>query len=627
MEEDPIPYRKVHFSYPELSFAVQQNPISRGKSYVTFLSKALFFTLLIIVIPLFPSRAPDFINQSVLNKFWELIHLLFIGIAVSYGLFSRRNVEMDTERNSRIDNLQSDMSRMFHVSSIFEDGYENPYAFDEKRVCQSRSGRYFLGEPGTFWSEESAVIDEQCKPDYLSFSGNGLANSVVYDERNLIQAWNSQYFQSESMVVKAQPNQATGDQWDTESRSGGDYQPLGLPVRRLKSRSRKRESPQFVNGSESGSGSQGSTTSSDKSRNGEFGDLGPQNLEPKFHEAVASASPIPWRSRSGRTEMREKVSPVTRPSHFRPLSVDEAQFESIKMKSSLRSRLSFSSQANSISSSPKMRSPSHSSSSEALNSKMEDVRKAKSSQGSSPPSSSPSPSPSPSPPKPRNEKVSSSALHARGYSFSSLDENDLRGSKDNLKDSSGGRRDQEMKCTSFIKASSRGKSVRTIRNSINTGLTSEATCYGEMQRKQTGEKVDKTCNSLKIGANGYMKMKNGGIDDNGNESSKQCFDNPIPPNVPKPTFARHEKKEKQEFSEKDCVESEEDLEIEAENLQVSSEEDAAVLDPVKHAGADSDEVDKKAGEFIAKFREQIRLQKTASFERSRGLSIRGNCFR
>lgn len=59
-----------------------------------FLQKALIFVFFVLVLPLFPSQAPEFItNQTIVNKFWELIHLLFIGIVISYGLFSRRNTD------------------------------------------------------------------------------------------------------------------------------------------------------------------------------------------------------------------------------------------------------------------------------------------------------------------------------------------------------------------------------------------------------------------------------------------------------------------------------------------------------------------------------------------------------
>lgn len=59
-----------------------------------FLQKALLFMFLALILLLFPSQAPEFFtNQTVANKFWELIHLLIIGIVISYGLFSRRNTE------------------------------------------------------------------------------------------------------------------------------------------------------------------------------------------------------------------------------------------------------------------------------------------------------------------------------------------------------------------------------------------------------------------------------------------------------------------------------------------------------------------------------------------------------
>ncbi|KAL5539215.1 hypothetical protein UlMin_044511 [Ulmus minor] len=385
--EDSSPYTKSHFPYPELlNPTIQPNPIRRGKSCSRFVCKALIFALFMAILPLFPSQAPDFINQSLITKFWELLHLLFIGIAVSYGLFCRRNVEMGDENYSKIDSLEYDMSRMFHVSSMYEDGYENPYGLDEKGVFRSRN-QHSLGEETTLCSDGSTV-DEQCNPN-LSISENGVENSCGYGEDSQVQAWNSQYFQGEPMVVVNQPNYAV-DEWG-EPRSRVDYKPLGLPVRSLKSRSRKRESPEYVNGNESGSGSSASSRNSDQGRNdGMFGDMGSQNFEQRFDEAVASPSPIPWRSRSGRMRMREKAGNVTRSSHFRPLSVDETQFESLKTRS-LRSNLSFSSQGSFVSSSLGKYSPSHSIASDILSSNMEDVNNAKSSQGSCASSGSPSP--------------------------------------------------------------------------------------------------------------------------------------------------------------------------------------------------------------------------------------------
>ena len=786
------PYGESHFPYPDLNPALlQPNPMRprpRGKSCTHFLFKALLVAVVIIVLPLFPSQAPEFINESIITKFWELLHLLFIGIAVSYGLFCRRNVEMGIETQSKIENLQYDMSRMFHVSSFYEDGYENLHGSDEKRVIQSCNDQFhLLGESEPLFSTGNTVIGEQCNPN-LHVGENDFENSCDYGDENTIQAWNSQYFQGESMLVLAQPNYGLGE-WG-EARSTVDYKPLGLPIRSLNSRVRKRENPELVNGYDSPSGSQGSSSeNSVKGQNENFDELGPQNVEDKFNEAVASPSPIPWNSRSGRTERRENLSSVSRPSHFRPLLVEETQFESLrtpslrstasfsshanpmcsslgnaspshsvnsegmssKMKDegiktessktqntvfaadhshvsrpshfrpfsvdetqfeslrklrtpSLRSCASFSSHASSMSSSPGNGSPSHSVSSEVISSKMEDegsktpsfqgsyassglpsptkptkrdVRKAKSSSGSGLPSppksindkasevmnseveeegsktngfqgspvSSGLPSPpkptkpdvtktksyqgssasgSPSPPKQMNDKASFSGFHTRGYSCSSLYENDSKGPKNYLTELSESRREDllsskeskpssvtsEMKALSPAKPSLRGKSVRTIRS---RRLTSKA--------YDNGAKTEEMYGDVETAYVRKETVRKEGIDSLVIGSSKPDLD--IHCAIAKHTVPEYQKTVMEEFSENVSAGPEEGAENEAEKFRLSSGEDADSKS-VNDATADSNEVDKKAGEFIAKFREQIRLQKVASMERSRGLRLGGN---
>ncbi|CAL9006591.1 unnamed protein product [Prunus brigantina] len=630
--EDLSPYRKPHFPHSELNSAIHPNPIKQGKSYMMhFLFKALFFALVIMVLPLFPSQAPDFINHTILTKFWELIHLVFIGIAVSYGLFSRRNVERGFENPSNLGSSESYMPRIFPVSSNFDDGYENPCGSDEKRVVGlgTWNSQYFVGNPVTVSSHESTGFDAQCKPS-LPVHEHGSENSYGYKENNLTQAWSSQYFQGEPMVFVAQPNYGLNE-WG-KPRSIVDSEPLGLPIRSLKSRVRDQDSSEFVTRSESGSSSNFSPNSSDKSRNGEFGDLGPLNLEEEFNEATAAPFPVHRGSSSGRMERGKRVGSSGRPSHLRPLSVDETQFESMKTRS-LRSTLSFSSessQTSSMSSSPKEESFARSISSEALNSKVNNLKKRKSSQGSSSPSGLPS-----SPPKPITEKVSMSTLHSRGYSIGSFHEEDLRRSSENyFKDlsGSGSEEDQlgnkelgpaslrsDVKPASLTKASLRGRSVRTIRPS----------------RLTTDDKVEKMCDN--VGAISMRKdiIQNGGTDKKffDNVTGKLDLGNSL--HMPKPTIPKYQKKEMQEFHGNVVAEeSEDDSESEAENFLVSSEDEdadpaaatAATCNSVNVAGPDS-EVDKKAGEFIAKFREQIRLQKVASLDRSRGLGTSGNCFR
>ena len=644
---DSSPYTRTHFPFSELNTT---NPKCKGKSFTNFFFKALFFAIFLLVLPLFPSQAPDFINQTILTKFWELIHLLFIGIAVSYGLFSSRNAQMGMEEtHSNFDNSVSYVSRMLNVTSIFEDGFENPCGSDEKRVIFDSE---HMGLP--VCSNGSTVVEEQCEPHFAMYE-NGFENPYGCDQNNVVQAWNSQYFQGESVVVVAQPSYGL----DECGKPGSfiDYKPLGLPVRSLKSKVRKRDGAEFTSGSESSSGSRGSSTSrsSDSTRRGgNFGDLGPMKLEQEFDEAAAAAaaavaSSIPWRSRSMRNGMRNRVGNGNRSAHFRPHSVDETQFESLKSQS-FTSTASFSSHASSVSSSQSVSSESQNSSTEALG-------KQKSSQGAFLEASL-------SPRIPKTGKGSLNVLHSRHYSIGSAsgrevsrssedelkewsrsrredprdsigsasDRDVSRSSKDELKEWSRSRREVprdskesspdssklNMSPTSLTKAPSRGKSVRTIRASR---LPAGAMKNGEICQNQIDHKDEKRRENLE---EAYMRKDKAkvAVESLMIGTSKQNLDNPYP--MPNGTNAMYHKKG--EFSENAALGSEQDSESEAESFQVSSEEDA-VPGSVDDAGPYSDEVDKKAGEFIAKFREQIRLQKMASIGRSREVGMGGNHFR
>ncbi|KAF8081372.1 hypothetical protein N665_0890s0010 [Sinapis alba] len=165
-----------------------------------FFSKSILFGMFLLALPLFPSQAPDFVGETVLTKFWELIHLLFVGIAVAYGLFSRRNVESNVElRMSCVD--ESSLSYVSRISSVFEEEEEE----ELESSCSFESGR------------ASVVVKEMNKSESLS----------EYGEINQVQAWNSQYFQGRSKVVVARP--AYGLDGHVV------HQSLGLPVRSLRS--------------------------------------------------------------------------------------------------------------------------------------------------------------------------------------------------------------------------------------------------------------------------------------------------------------------------------------------------------------------------------------------------------
>ncbi|XP_065857614.1 uncharacterized protein [Euphorbia lathyris] len=162
-----------------------QNKPDTIKFYSRFLYKALVVTIFLVLLPIFPSQAPEFITQTLNTRGWEFLHLIFVGIAVSYGLFSRRNDESEKDNSpSKLDNAQSYVSRFLQVSSVFDDEVDGP----------------------------------------------GLSRC---DGVSTVQTWNNQYYRNEPVVVVADQNL---DQQQKSSNSRVGEKPLLLPVRSLKSR-------------------------------------------------------------------------------------------------------------------------------------------------------------------------------------------------------------------------------------------------------------------------------------------------------------------------------------------------------------------------------------------------------
>ncbi|XP_062073924.1 uncharacterized protein LOC133778117 [Humulus lupulus] len=288
---------------------------NQSKFHSNFLYKAAIVTLFLIVLPLFPSQAPDFINQNLITRSWELIHLLFVGIAISYGLFSRKNDDAEKENgNSKLDNAQSYVSRLLQVSSVFDDEPENPSVSDDNKV----------------------------------------------------QTWSSQYYRNEPpMVVVAKESSVTNENGGNSNGSRTGERPLLLPVRSLRSRipESATEDGAIENAVVSGSGvtRPNSKTASKRfssNSNKEFGELDHDELEEKLKESVVLPSPIPWRSRSGRLEMKEEVN-----SSSHHASMGEHEFSRVESRVP-RTQPSRLTRPSSFSSSPSLSSPNNSSESQ-----------------------------------------------------------------------------------------------------------------------------------------------------------------------------------------------------------------------------------------------------------------------
>ncbi|XP_058213471.1 uncharacterized protein LOC131325293 [Rhododendron vialii] len=604
-----------------------------SKSYSVFLCKSLFIALVLVSLPLFPSQAPEFISQTILTKLWELLHLLFIGIAVSYGLFGRKNAEIDREIQPKLDSSQTYLSGISHISSIFDNVYENPYGSDEKRMIQNRNTRdlenglenpYGFDEKIMIQTEKSQHLESEWrKPRSLNFQKD--LETAFMDEKKVSETECCLYFNSESIVFVSQENSVL-DEWGEKPKGEIYYKPLGLPVRSLRSRIVDHDIPEYLKGNGSGSDSKGSSKDSGKIG---FRGLTPINLDQKFKETVSLTSSS-GDSRSYRSEVREdKISSNT----F--VSVGKSESDHINSHSFWSPIFSQTSpkpspwcskeipdsedeglEGNGDESSVTMRTRGFSIGSM---SEMKPQRKCdpcpKEIQGSE---------------KEGLEGIreeSSVTMKTRGFSIGSLSEMKVQRKRDEkLKGFSKSKREEPMgrgnwgveswkteeKPKSPVKPFLRGKSVRTIRASENV---LEGPKMGDIYLDHLEGKVGKKTSCDKF-------------------ESRQNLDNF--PRKQRSKLSKHHNGERREYVQTNEVESEVDSESEFEKFQVSSEDEeaqseiangkeeeeeaaaaAAQSEIANGEELDPNEVDKKAGEFIAKFREQIRLQKIASIKGGR----------
>ncbi|KAI3468995.1 hypothetical protein Pfo_025658 [Paulownia fortunei] len=493
-----------HTSKPQiLDPEVSSDPANPSKFFGHFLYKAALVTVFLVVLPLFPSLAPEFINQTLHARSWELLQLIFVGIAVSYGLFSKKNDETEKDHGLKFDNAQSYVSKLLQVSSVFDDE-----------------------------SEIQTVIEE-----------------------NKFQTLNSQYYRGEPVVVVAKESPLAKEENGVTSEIG--QKPLLLPVRSLKQRVSEPNEVDLadesggknssVNRSSLSSGSKRFSSNSRKQRNGEVGGLNVQKLEEKLEENVVLPSPIPWRSRSGRMEIKENGDGP--PSFLVSASMEEPELNRLESRSFRSSRPNSSSKNLSPSpsiSTPQKLSPSISFSSESQAKSSEDSVREKNFSSSPPPA----PPPPPTPPFLRNSVL--------------------------------------VKSNSSVKNNAVSPN-KVLRRSVRSAPAEE------MKKKST------PYDAKFIETKGYTDtMMNGKI-----------------PNEAMQTYVKLPKEERNELVEKVMMETtdeESEAETEDDYFEGSSGNGEAATDnSVNDVGPD---VDKKADEFIAKFREQIRLQRIESIRKS-----------
>ncbi|KAK8944407.1 hypothetical protein KSP39_PZI007994 [Platanthera zijinensis] len=99
---------------------------AQKKILSNFLYKAILFAIFIALLPLFPSHNSTSTSPTLLSRTWELLHLVLVGVAVSYGLFSQRNADPDPDKDIdaaalKADSPHSYVSRLLQISPVFDE--------------------------------------------------------------------------------------------------------------------------------------------------------------------------------------------------------------------------------------------------------------------------------------------------------------------------------------------------------------------------------------------------------------------------------------------------------------------------------------------------------------------------
>lgn len=122
------------------------DPPAQKKILSNFLYKSILFAIFIALLPLFPPHISTSTAPTLLSRTWELLHLLLVGVAVSYGLFSRRNPDADNDKDSaaavKPDSPHSYVSTFLQISPVFD---EDSAAGDSK--LETWSSQYRSPDP------------------------------------------------------------------------------------------------------------------------------------------------------------------------------------------------------------------------------------------------------------------------------------------------------------------------------------------------------------------------------------------------------------------------------------------------------------------------------------------------
>ncbi|KAM3375510.1 hypothetical protein P3S68_014224 [Capsicum galapagoense] len=163
MDQDSPPYYISKNKKPNCEL-VPTNHADSCKFYNMFSFKTMLVVILVVALPFFPLGTPEIISQTLNTGNWELVQLILVGIAVSYGLFSKKSddeIENEYLYSSKFNNGQS---RLLEVSSFFYDEAEKHDECDENRVQTWNNCQYYSGKPIVVVAKEIASSRSVEKP-------------------------------------------------------------------------------------------------------------------------------------------------------------------------------------------------------------------------------------------------------------------------------------------------------------------------------------------------------------------------------------------------------------------------------------------------------------------------------
>ncbi|KAI4364842.1 hypothetical protein MLD38_020880 [Melastoma candidum] len=318
-----------------------RNSTRTRKLFSSFLFKAAVAVLVLVFVPVMSSHPPEYIvGQAAPVRGWEILHILFVGIAVSYGLFSKRNAAVDGaeegEKNGsnanagKLKNTQTYVNRFLQLSSSLfdddsDDGGISPSGSDVGRIqSMACNSQYFRNEP-------MLVVDED-------LSGGGCSSRI--SDKPLL------------LPVRSLHSRVPDDPRDDSGYSGVSSAPLNrsgsMRLRSCDSRESSVPNTSFrrsisnpwsiskrgLNGGSNNWGEMSESSVSAASFGGSGSDPGSNSkrvangslirlrnggrvsgtvypaLETNVKDSVVLPSPIPWQSRSGRMEVKDGVDSV-----------------------------------------------------------------------------------------------------------------------------------------------------------------------------------------------------------------------------------------------------------------------------------------------------------------------------